>query len=67
MEVGYFILCMIGGAFILLVPWSGLLLLMAKGQGKSQAERNAQTAKQAAEHPAAAASLAQDTHETPNA
>ncbi len=65
MDIGYLLLCMLGGAFILLVPWSGIMLLLVRGQGKSQAERNAQTAKQAAEHPAVASALAQDTRQDP--
>jgi hypothetical protein len=32
MDLGYFLLCMLGGAFILLVPWSGILLLLLRGQ-----------------------------------
>jgi hypothetical protein len=29
-QVGYFILCMIGGLFIVGIPWSGIILLLAK-------------------------------------
>jgi hypothetical protein len=65
MDIGYFLLCMLGGAFILLVPWSGIMLLMVRGQGTSQAERDAQTAKQAAEHPAVAGALVRDTRRNP--
>jgi hypothetical protein len=65
MDIGYLLLCMLGGAFILLVPWSGIMLLLVRGQGKSQAERNAQTIKQAAEHPAAANALVKDTIQNP--
>jgi hypothetical protein len=67
MDVGYFLLCVLGGAFILLVPWSGIMLLMVRGQGTSQAERNAQARKQAAEHPAVAGQIARDTQQKPNA
>lgn len=65
MDVLYFILCFIGGIFIVSIPWSGVILSVAKGTGKTQRERNIQARKQAAEHPAAAPEIARDVEERP--
>ena len=29
-QIGYFLLCMLGGAFVIGIPWSGVILLMLK-------------------------------------
>ena len=34
-DVGYFLLSMLGGFFIIAVPWSGVLLLLARRDPKS--------------------------------
>ncbi len=33
-QIGYFVLCMFGGLFIIAVPWSGIILLNAKRERK---------------------------------
>ena len=65
MDVLYFILCFIGGIFIVSIPWAGVILTVAKGTGKTQRERNIQAGKQAAEHPAATGAIARDVEERP--
>jgi hypothetical protein len=65
MDVVYFILCVLGGIFIVSVPWAGVILAATKGTGKTQRERNIQARKQAAEHPEATGALARDVQERP--
>ncbi len=65
MDVLYFILCMLGGVFIVCVPWAGVVLAATKGSGKTQRERNIQANKQASEHPGSAGAIARDVRERP--
>ena len=34
-QIGYFALCMLGGFFVLAVPWSGILLLNFRREKKA--------------------------------
>jgi hypothetical protein len=65
MDVLYFILCFIGGIFVVSIPFSGVIFMVTKGTGKTQRERNMQARKQAAEHPAAAPEIARDVAQRP--
>ena len=44
MDVLYFILSILGGFFIIAIPWSGMLLIIAKREPKPQTPRVRPTA-----------------------
>lgn len=45
MDILYFILCMLGGAFVVLVPWSGVLMAIIHGVPKTPLEKAVATSK----------------------
>lgn len=38
-QIVYFILCMLGGAFVIGIPWSGVILLLAKRDQQAKKPR----------------------------
>lgn len=60
MAIVYFGLCMLGGAFIVLIPWMGMMLAIFNGQPKTAREGAIQATKQASEHPHHAGALVRD-------
>ena len=60
MDVLYFVLCMVGGAFVILVPWMGLMFAIFSGVPKTKQESILQARKQAAEHPSHRTEIFQD-------
>ncbi len=49
MDVLYFILCMLGGAFVVLIPWSGVVMSIIHGVPKTPLEKTVATSKLTAE------------------
>ena len=60
MDILYFVLCMVGGAFVILVPWMGLMFAVFGGTPKTKRESVLQARKQASEHPSHVAEIVQD-------
>lgn len=45
MDVLYFILCLFGGAFVVLIPWSGVVMAIIHGVPKTEREKAVATSK----------------------